>query len=392
MKKTYFNRIHQEVSHVHLFLTFLRLGITAFGGPAMIAYIRKMVVIQKQWLDGESFQNGVALCQSLPGATAMQVAAYVGLRTRGFRGALLSYVGFGLPACLLMLVFSSIYLISHDLSWMRSLFSGLQVIVVALVAMATYSFGRSSLKQSTDIIIATASALAFWVGLSPFLIIIGAAMAGIGLFWERRSTNPVSIKIATGRSIVYTITFMLTVLAGLSVLYFVNAGLFKLALLMLKVDLFAFGGGFSSLPLMLQEVVTVHGWMDSKTFMDGIALGQVTPGPIVITATFVGMLTYGLTGALVATLAIFTPSFILLVSTAPFLDRLHQSRFFTWASRGILASFVGLLLFVTIRFAIAVHWDIIQIVIALTSFAALIKKVDILYIVIIGACASLILL
>jgi chromate transporter len=132
--------------------------------------------------------------------------------------------------------------------------------------------------------------------------------------------------------------------------------------------------------------------MDNKTFMDGIALGQVTPGPIVITATFVGMLTYGISGALVASLAIFTPSFILLVVTAPFLDRLNQSKLFTRASRGILASFVGLLLFVTIRFVSAVPWDIIRIIIALASFAALIRKVDFLYIVIIGVCVSLVLL
>jgi chromate transporter len=161
---------------------------------------------------------------------------------------------------------------------------------------------------------------------------------------------------------------------------------------MLKIDLFAFGGGFSSLPLMLQEVVSVNGWMDSKTFMDGIALGQITPGPIVITATFVGMLTKGIPGALVATAAIFTPSFIMLVVTAPFLDRLNQSNLFRHASRGILASFVGLLLFVTIRFAIDTPWDLIRIIIALVALAALFKKIDILYIVIIGALVSVALL
>ena len=160
---------------------------------------------------------------------------------------------------------------------------------------------------------------------------------------------------------------------------------------MMKVDLFAFGGGFASLPLMLQEVVHVRGWMDAKTFMDGIALGQVTPGPIVITAAFVGYLTHRLLGAIVAAIAIFTPSFLLLVLTAPFFNRLKGSPAFTNATHGVLASFVGLLLYVTIRFAIAVPWDLFRILLVLAALAALFKKVDLIYIVLIGAALSLLL-
>jgi chromate transporter len=375
-----------------LFFSFFRLGLTAFGGPAMVAYIADLSVKRKKWLDQETFKKGLVLCQSIPGATAMQAVAYVGLRTGGLLGALLAYIGFGLPAFLFMLILSSIYLYSHNLSWMTSLFAGLQVIVVAIVAMATYNFGKTSLKKSTDVFLAAAAAIAFGLKVSPFFIIFGAALAGIGLFREVTSTDNVSTQGKPGQSIKYAVVLISAVLVGMTVLYLFNTELFKLALLMLKIDLFAFGGGFSSLPLMLQEVVTVHGWMDSKTFMDGIALGQITPGPIVITAAFVGMLTKGILGALVATAAIFTPSFIMLVVTAPFLDKLNQSKIFTHASRGILASFVGLLLFVTIRFAVATPWDLIRIIIALASLAALFKKIDILYIVIIGALAAVVLL
>jgi chromate transporter len=161
---------------------------------------------------------------------------------------------------------------------------------------------------------------------------------------------------------------------------------------MLKIDLFAFGGGFASLPLMLQQVVHVQGWMDERTFMDGIALGQVTPGPIVITATFVGYLLHGLPGAVVATVAIFTPSFLLLVITAPYFDGLKQSALFGKAIKGILASFVGLLLFVTLKFAMAVPWDAIRGLIVVATFIALLRKIDILYIVPAGAALSLLLL
>jgi chromate transporter len=157
---------------------------------------------------------------------------------------------------------------------------------------------------------------------------------------------------------------------------------------MLKIDLFAFGGGFASIPLMLQEVVNVRGWLDSKTFMDGIALGQVTPGPIVITATFVGYLVYGFPGAAVATIAMLTPSFLILVGTAPFFHRLKHSSIFSNATQGILASFVGLLLYVTVRFALAVPWDILRVCLVVAALIALLRKVDLLYIVLIGAAIS----
>jgi chromate transporter len=160
---------------------------------------------------------------------------------------------------------------------------------------------------------------------------------------------------------------------------------------MLKIDLFAFGGGFASLPLMLQQVVHVKGWMDAATFMDGIALGQLTPGPIVITSAFVGYMTHGVAGAAVAAAAIFTPSFLLVVLCAPFFDRLGRSPVFARATQGILASFVGLLLFVTVSFTAAVPWSPVRAAMALAAFIALLCKVDVLYIVLPGAALSLLL-
>lgn len=155
---------------------------------------------------------------------------------------------------------------------------------------------------------------------------------------------------------------LIILIAAMGFLFIVDRDLFHLASLMLRIDVFAFGGGFASLPLMLHEIVNVQGWPDSNTFMDGIALGQVTPGPIVITTTFIGYLTYGLAGAIVGTIAIFTPSFLLVVALAPFFERLKDSSWFIKATTGILASFVGLLLYVTVKFAIAVPWDTARVI------------------------------
>jgi chromate transporter len=183
---------------------------------------------------------------------------------------------------------------------------------------------------------------------------------------------------------------MLLACAGVAGLYFADRKLYQLAALMLRIDLFAFGGGFASLPLMFHEVVNAMGWMDGKTFMDGIALGQVTPGPIIITATFVGYLVRGFPGALVATAAIFTPSFIVLVAVTPFFDRLKSGRHFSGATRGILASFVGLLFYMTIRFAVAVPWDAVKVLFGIAVAIALARKMNILYVVLIGSALSIV--
>jgi chromate transporter len=139
---------------------------------------------------------------------------------------------------------------------------------------------------------------------------------------------------------------------------------------------------------MFHEIVEARGWMDAPTFLNGIVLGQFTPGPIVITATFVGYILHGVPGALVATLSIFTPSFLILVGVAPWFDRLRSSPWFTRAIRGILCSFVGLLFTVTLRFAGNVHWDWPHMAVGAGAFAALLIKVDLLWVVLAGAVIS----
>jgi chromate transporter len=363
-----------------LFRSFLRLGITAFGGPAMIAHIRDLAVDRHQWLSENEFRNGVVLSQSIPGATAMQVAAYTGLRAGGIMGALASYIGFGLPAFVLMLVLAMIYARFGNLPWFLSIFRGLQIIVVAIIFHAVYSFSGSIYKKYRLVLLSLLSALLFWLGVSPFIVVVAGAVAGMVLITEAPASSA-SANTENQPHLNLALALLLLFAAGMAGLYFINSRLFDLAAIMLKVDLFAFGGGFASVPLMLQEIVINKGWLDSRTFMDGIALGQITPGPIVITATFTGYLLQGIPGAVIATLAIFTPSFFLLIFTVPYFDRLKTSLHFSRVTQGIYASFVGLLLYAGINFASAVHWNWIGIVLGAAAFTALVCKVDILYVV-----------
>jgi len=356
----------------------------------MVAYIRGMAVEKKHWLQEDSFLAGAALCQAIPGATAMQTAAYVGLRTRGLIGAAASFTGFGLPAFLFMMVLSTLYAQTHALPAVVSVLRGLQAIVVAIVANATLTFGRASLKSFKAVAIALAAAAIFGFGINPIIAILLSALLGILFGIQLFGSRPILDSPRAPQSWTALLALMAAAATGFLLLFCLRRSLFELAGLMSMVDLSAFGGGFASLPLMFHEVVNVRAWMDGPTFLNGIVLGQVTPGPIVITATFVGNLKYGPWGGVIATIGVFLPSFLLVVVTAPYFDRLLASHYFTRATGGILCSFVGLLLTVTARFALNVQWDLFLALLGCGAFVALILKVDILWVVITGTIISIV--
>jgi len=373
-----------------LFFSFFQLGWTAFGGPAMVVHIRKMAVEQKQWLDETTFRDGVALCQTIPGATAMQTAAYVGFKTKSVFGAAASFIGFGLPAFLIMIVLSAAYVKGHTLPPMIAAFKGLQVIVTAIVANAAFTFGKTWLKDWRGIFITLMAAVMFGLGINPILVIIAAAICGLGLHSKENNPSIQAIVPEHHHSHKSFLFILLFAAIALALLFIFRRPLFDLAFLMSRIDLFAFGGGFSALPIMFNEIVHVRGWLDSLTFLDGIALGQITPGPIVITATFIGYLLYGYFGAIIATVFIFLPSFLLVIALEPYFARLQHSQYFSRAIRGILYSFVGMLLSVVIHFALNITWDIPRILFAIAAFTALVFNVELLWIILVGVIVSMV--
>jgi len=270
-------------------------------------------------------------------------------------------------------------------------FRGLNVIVIAMIANAALNFGRSSIKNWRDAILSAGAAVFLIFHGSPIIAILATAALSLQLY---HGVNlPAKPAHAAGpdggrRMLRFAAVLALLVTTGLVIPYLLDRRLFDLATLMLKVDVFAFGGGFASVPLMLHEIVDVRHWLDSKTFMNGIALGQVTPGPIVITATFVGYQIAGVLGAVVGTVGIFTPSFLAVLVTVPYFDRRQHSLWFRRALRGVLASFVGLLVAVAINFGLAVAWSMPAVLIAAAAFAALRFKIDILWVVLAGAAVS----
>ena len=380
-----------SVSPFTLFFIFFRLGAVGFGGPAMIAYIRDLCVKKKRWLTPESFQQGIPLCQTIPGATAVQVAGYVGLRVCGPLGAAAAFTGFMLPAALIMTVLSVLYKAGQEMDPVLAVFRGLQVIVIAIIANGALNIGRGSIQDWRDGLLAACAAVALGYHTNPILVILVSALVGIGLYhgaaMPMRGAGGAKSAGST-HVLTFVAALVVCVVLGLVVLYFKDRSLFDLSTLMMKIDLFAFGGGYASVPLMLHEVVEVRGWLNGKAFIDGIALGQVTPGPIVITATFVGYHMAGLLGAAVGSVSVFLPSFLILLVAVPYFDRLNKVPAFRRAMRGVLASFVGLLASVAVQFAITTDWTVPSALIAAAAFAAFRLKVDILWVVLAGAVVS----
>ncbi|MEO2117773.1 MAG: chromate transporter [Methanocaldococcus sp.] len=373
-------------STLKIFTSFLKLGMVAFGGPIAIAYVREMVVDEKKWMDEKTFNNGVALAQIIPGASVMQVAAYVGFYLRGVIGALSAFMAYALPAFLMMLFLTIIYIHAKSIPKTVSIFEALRIIVVSLAANGTLNFGKKSIRTLADLILVSIAALLFILKFSPFIVIFVSIIIGLILYREKIIKSQLKINIPKEKLRIYKYVgyIILGVILFNSLLYIISPKLFLLSTLMMKVDVFAFGGGYGSVPFMLHEVVDKYKLMDAKTFMDGIALGQITPGPIVITATFVGYLVGGFIGSIVATISVFTPSFIILLSSIPIFDSLKHNPIFKNILHVILVSFVGLLVAVTIRFTLLVDWSIPALIIFIVSFLLLYRKYNMLLVVLLS--------
>ncbi len=376
-------------SLMQLVLVFLRLGTGAFGGPAMVHYIRQHVVLKRRWLDEDNFRDCIVLGQSVPGAAVMHMAALVGLKVRGAVGAVLAFVCFILPGALLMLALSAIYVATQTVPHAMAVMAGLQVIVVALMLHGVWFFGRTYGRSRQGLLIAVLSLGLLALKVSPFWVLLAAAAAGAGLF-RGETVDPAGAgHDIEARGELTTALAVIAVLAvGTVLLWWWRPRAAVMALLMMKIDVFAFGGGSTTIPLLFHEFVSTRGWLTAKMLVDGIALGQITPGPIVITSTFVGYVQHGLVGGIVGTAAMFLPSFAILMIVAPHFERVKRWRYFTAVSKGTMACFAGLLLFMTLRIGVEVPWSPARVVLGLATLVALYKKVDMLWVVPVGAVIS----
>jgi chromate transporter len=377
----------REPTYFELFRAFFHIGLTGFGGLAITAHIRKHVVDKREWIDAENFDSGLALCQVIPGAIVMQLVAYIGLKIKGIPGAVISFFAFGLPSFLIMFLLSVLYEHSRNITGVEAVLRGLRIIIVAIVANAAFIFGKKNISNRNDLLIAILAAVMFLAHFHPLLVLLISAFMGL-MITKKKTGKPAQI-IQT-RTFWFFAVLLLLVLASTGVLYFISREHFTLASLMLRIDLLSFGGGLAAMPVMYHELVDLFHWVNEQTFMDGVILGQVTPGSIIIAATFFGYVHLGVPGSLLATICVFTPSFLILMGLMPFYDKLRSYPQFDRIINGILCSFVGLLAIVTYRFSLDVQWSMIRILLAVGAFALLLRKVDIIWVLLGGIALAVV--
>jgi chromate transporter len=382
-----------QVPYKDLCKACLWLGLTAYGGPAMVGYVRDVMVERRRWVEPKEFTEGLALCQIVPGATLTQVISYVGLLLRGPAGAAVAAVCFIAPGALVVLGISAAYFRWQDLPLVQILSRGVGAVVIAILAYACLKLARTNLPTLSSAAIALAACLAYLVRVNGFLVVVTAAAAAwLAARARRELVGSAPSSAGEIRPVALRVWAVLAVFtcAALVGLWVAAPKLARLCLAFLGIGSVAFGGGYSMIPLIQQQVVDNLGLLSTRAFMDGIALGQITPGPIMLTATFIGYAAWGPLGALLATAAIFSPSWVVLVAAAP--------RFQAWSRRpalqamisGVVASFIGMLLSILIRFGGVALTDIPSILLAAAAFTALLLGAELPLVVAAGLLLSVV--
>lgn len=380
-----------------LFVKILKLGATAYGGPGMITQIKETVVNRYGWVKEGEFMGGLALCQLIPGATMVQIVTYVGYRVRGIWGALVSAIAFVLPAFIAILFLSVLYFKMQNLAFIQALFKGLGAIVVAIILNACITFGRSIFKDWKTVLISVTSFLAFLFRWNFLVIFFLAAVAGLLLRPKRgEGKSPPALTGSLHAGVKEKERLTLPCLAigfilMLTICYLIDPKLTHLSLSLAKIGALAFGGGFTAIPLIQYEMVERFCWLSTKEFVDGIALGQVTPGPVLITATFIGYKVANLLGAVMATVGIFFSSFFILLLLIPYHDRLRGVEKVRMMEQGVLGAFIGMLGLVLFNFGRTSLVDLPTLLMAAAAFFTLYKKVSLPYILLAGGILSVLL-
>jgi len=380
-----------KVSYKDLCKVSLWLGLTAYGGPAMVGYVRDVVVERRRWVGAKEFAEGLALCQVVPGATLTQVISYVGLLLRGPAGAAAAATCFILPGALIVLAISALYFRWQALPAVQTLSHGIGAVVVAILAYACLKLARTSLPGLPTALIAMVACVAYLFRVNAFLVVIGAA--GAAYLLSGRQGRPVEAVARTEDNVraVTAGTWVLLAVGTLALLlgtWVLAPRLARLCLAFLGIGSVAFGGGYSMIPLIQQQVVDTLGLLSTRAFMDGIALGQITPGPIMLTATFIGYAAAGVPGGLLATAAIFSPSWVVLVVVAPRFQVWSRKRMAQAMIGGVVASFVGMLSSILIRFGSVALTDLPSVLLSAGGFVALLLGVDLPLVVAAGLLLS----
>ncbi len=342
---------------------FLRLGLLGFGGPvALVGQMERELVADRGWLTKEQMREAIAICQSLPGPLAIQVGVYISYLRGGFWGAWAGGWAFILPNFVIVAALGALYVHLGDLQPVTAIFYGVSPAVIALILHSCYRLAKLGMEDWVQWGIAgVCLVVTVILQAEVALLFIGAGIIGIFYYGRFKRPPPVTLGITAA-----------PVLAQLAPVAS-GSTLGKLLLFFLKAGSLTFGSGLVIVPFLEQGLVQQYGWLDQRQFLIAVAVGMISPGPVVITATFVGYLVAGFWGSLVSTVGIFLPSFILVLVAAPLLAKYRGNPNVQGFVKGAYAAAIGTILGACILLGRIAIGDWLTALIGIVSLAVLFR-------------------
>src|SRR5580704_1648025 len=343
---------------------FLRLGLMGFGGPvALVGQMERELVVERQWLGKEEMREAIAVCQSLTGPLAIQVGIYVAYLRGGFWGAWIGGWAFILPNFVIVAALGALYVYLGDLKPVTAIFYGVSPAVIALILHSCYRLAKLGMEDWLQWVIAGACLIITVILQAEVaLLFLGAGLVGICYYGNIfRRPPPVALQITA-----------IPLLAQLGPVA-PGSTLGKLLLFFLKAGSLTFGSGLVIVPFLEQGLVREFGWLDQRQFLIAVAIGMISPGPVVITATFVGYLVAGFWGSVVSAIGIFLPSFLLVLIAAPLLARHRGNPNVQGFVKGAYAAAIGTILGACILLGRIAIGDWLTLAVGVASLAVLFR-------------------
>ncbi|MBK7869480.1 MAG: chromate efflux transporter [Saprospiraceae bacterium] len=335
---------------------FLKLGVTAFGGPAAhIGMMEQEVVQKRDWMTRAHFLDLVGATNLIPGPNSTEMTMHIGYERAGIAGLFVAGLCFILPAALITLIFAYLYVEYGSMPAVEPFFIGIKAVVIAIILQAVYKLGQKALKNWPLGIIGGVLLATSLLGLSEIWAVLAGGVLALGWLYFKRLYQ----KSAVG--------FFPILLWQSQAALHSDASLGKLFLVFLKIGAVLFGSGYVLVAYLEDELVTKLGWLTQSELLDAIAIGQFTPGPVLTTATFIGYQIQGWNGAALATLGIFLPSFLFVWLLNPLVSRMRQSKFLAQFLDGVNIGAVAVMLAVTLQLGYDLSGDWRQVVIGLVS-------------------------
>jgi chromate transporter len=365
-------------------LLFLRLGTTAFGGPAAhIAMMEDEVVRRRRWLTRDEFLDLLGASNLIPGPNSTELAIHIGHRQAGWPGLLVAGVSFIVPAVLIVGAFAWAYVRYGSLPEVAGVLYGVKPVIIAIVLQALWSLGRTAIKTKFLAFVAAAAVVLTFLRVHELLVLFGGGVI-VGL------ARIIARQIGSSRNLISFSPVALLLQAGTATA--APFALWPLFLFFLKVGAVLYGSGYVLLAFIRADLVERWHWLTEPQLLDAIAVGQVTPGPVFTTATFIGYVLGGTQGALVATVGIFLPAFFFVAVSGPLVPRIRKSPVAGAFLDGVNAAALALMLVVTYELSRAALVDLKTIILALVSAVILFRfRINSAWLVLGGAIAGLLL-